>query len=457
MDYQVNEATPGESDLAPIVLRKNSAGGVYRITYDPGVQLWATPDKSATKIDGNSVSRVTSGMTFSATHDTTLYVEGTGVGSGKISLAWNPLAPLVPLWIPVDAIKETVFQIAGAQYVPGLGNYTYTASVPGGASNNAAWNFDNGSGTLAEGPSSTSLDVTFAAGPAIGKVVYSPAVGFQGIRKVYVVEVSVDAGTVSKPPPRVALTIQNGDFRLASRYSITWSNNVTLLGPTDPITGNQRGLPYIQVGYMQTVNVSAMNAMYGDVKIHNPAEGGTYIDMVTDNPPNEKLLSAWPWADSNKKETATLPDNAQFHANGLMQGSTADKPANTPQTDTLSEADLPGTNVPQTWNGTILSSAIIQSKFNLRVAVRTLDPATSSNDEYFQEADAQWRLDYSGRAVPPIRPGGPNGYHFAVGQQLIDSDDKTFAAGEGVTGVVLSLPSLPAANQVANQPWVPVT
>ena len=465
-DFQIAGPTPGEHDLVPIVLRATSYGE-YRITYTPGVKLWGTSNKSATKISGNSVRQVTSGMIFDATQATTLYVEGTEVGSSEIYLWWSPLPSIANAWLPVDAVKENVFQVAGAQYVPGLGNYTYAATVPGGTANFAGWQYDNGSGSLvSDHEDSSQVNVTFGAGPAIGEAVYSPAPGFQGTWKVYVVSITVDPGSVAKTPGGGVATAAgpNAPLNLTAAGKISWSNKVTIQGPADPVLNQQRGVIYMQAGYVQTATIASENASYADGSVfHNAAlQGKSFIDMAT-NPANpQQVNSQWPWYDSS----------AHFGNKAVFQplGTNAKAPA---PSFVLQASDKPSAPVPQkslTNANALLTGANVQFNFDLQVAVRTLDAETngpiSSTAQYMEEADVNWGVDYSSKLVIPhkaTKPGQRSVDYFFAKAAVMSSvgaaptaptSQAAFNTGIGITGVMLSPLQLPPGNSIPPN-WVP--
>jgi 1-acyl-sn-glycerol-3-phosphate acyltransferase len=91
--------------------------------YSPsgGLQLWLNDQKEG---------QITSSYDFNAAspNPDIVYVEGTQTGEGSIMLNWQKNATSAPQLM--DTVYYNVWQITGAQNVPGYGKYIYNASLP---------------------------------------------------------------------------------------------------------------------------------------------------------------------------------------------------------------------------------------------------------------------------------------------------------------------------------------
>ncbi|HZL35034.1 MAG TPA: hypothetical protein VFC78_06975, partial [Tepidisphaeraceae bacterium] len=436
-DTAMGMLVKGEHDLGTAELNAVDLGGTYTITFDSThLRIWQPSE------DGTNYSLVISGITkFDASVNTTLSLEGFGESAAKagdsIQLLWEPPGNVAAPAALSDEVKETVFTLEGAQYVPGFGRYEYTVDVPGGLATGPflGWSYNDGTGNTVAGGQDATQSIAFSGGPAIAKVIYAPAPGFEATRYVYVVSVNATPGAITSPNG-AAVVVGTPAYQVKGpRSPITFSSQVTFQGPADPVDPTaQRGLQYMQAGFIQTANVNSLSATYGASFIHSPLQGGSFIDAVTAVDGAQK--SQFPWYDSPSNVGAI---NGQGLL-GIFEPSTNDL------TRTLNESDRPKVHIFEfDGKGAFLTAAAVQYHFAMSVGVHTLDSEGNASAFYYLKAATQWDADYSGtvnrKAYVPVSAGPKLSAIWAAGA--------AFNTGQGVDGVLLLLPGLPAVNTVA--------
>jgi hypothetical protein len=308
--YDLAEATQvvGENDL--IALKINPAPGAnqndkVRVRYtSPNIKLWKSADKDA--------GAVVSGTTeFSATKESTIYVEGlalsTSVSKGPeiVTFEWvsgaNPNQKR-----DYDKANVIVYGVYGAQNVPGYSIQTYKVFIPDTTGKTKAeWGgFSGGTQSgVASGPevagdyAVSTVRIHWGAGEVVGKYRVTVPDGFYIDREVNVVKVDInfgDAATNKIDVGKAKNMAQNAPNQLNQIISSTKSDTdpamiggftvSRIAGPL--VNGARRGGRFIVMGFMQTVKIG----LHGDFSLAVPAfrmvsnvEGKLYLDSLTPN------------------------------------------------------------------------------------------------------------------------------------------------------------------------------
>lgn len=479
-ELDVSKKIVGEHDLLPIVVHVPEPRLNYKLVFGTDIRVWAAPDRSMVKIDGQSITQVKSDTLLMLNSDTTFYVEGIGTGAAAgdtITLKCAPTPLSHPLgdadYVTADTVTVHVFDIAGPQYVPQYGTYTYQVTNPAAAA--GKWRFDSdGSGTAVDEGTATSQSVTFPTGAARARVLYDPAAGFEACRYVYVVGLSASAGAVTAPtsPPAVyalegaadQVHVRNGpNLKPIPGDQIHFNSVLSVEGWFDNNLNTQRGTIYMQAGFAQVATVAQLNGVYSNGKrLTNPMEGHTYDDGATDGGGNKiSVASLWPWYDSSTyKSNDPAQSFVTYDTYNDMRNLLAK--AN-PISFTLNTVDRPGQALFQTYTGNpfasdpTLTNGNLINKFTMAVGVRTLDASPSANTKYYQLATVDWSMDFSGTAVAIPRAVAWPLVKYTVtgaGIQIKGADglgNGVFATGNNVSGVLIYLPPSPTANIVSNE------
>ena len=328
-------ADPALQELQINAVNPAADGGTYTLTTTDGLQLW---------LDNQKATQVTSTYTFDATETETIYVEGTQTGEGSIALHWQAKAGAAAQLL--DTVYYNVWQITGAQNVPGNGAYVYTVQLPSAVAADANnWDVASGDrGYIFPSPYSPgTIDVAWNGGPEVATVQYCPIAGFTGDWNVNVVQIQVSAGTVTEP---VGKAVPNGASFLVGGYyedtapsAIVFTNTVTTYGGG---SGGTWGLSQLNIGYMQEDTIITEDGTYANGStLHSNLDGQTYTDWAT----YQSGANPGPWADatltpSNPGIVAGVPGCVAFF-----------QPQSNGQQITLKHADNPSLAVPAAITG----------------------------------------------------------------------------------------------------------
>jgi len=484
--YKGAKSIPAEHDLLPLTIHGTGPSGVYRLTFDSTeIRVWLAADESPVRNGPNLINSVVSGTTLLVVRgDLNIFVENINAkwgGQGKIDLQWALTAGPAPIpmgqFYTVDEVSVSGFSIEGPQYVVQNGSYTYTVSDPALGS----WSFTDGSGGKpVDKGTNGQITVNFPTAAAMAQVIYTPETGFSGTRNVYVVGVSADAGAIKAPTaplealnlvsPAGALHIKPQAPQNGSTNVIDSTNTLTMQGYFDPILKQQRGLEYIQAGYVQTVHVTQINGTYANNLIRtSPLQNNDYVDVMTATTgAKPQLYSVWPWYDAgnymprdanDKKFLQLVSYDTLNAAKGAIKTGALKQPQGVDFN--LHTVDQPMGMVFQTFDagpkGFRLVKASIVEDFMTYVAARTLDPEASANNQYYMLAQAKWHMDDSGSAIaiggrgfPVVRYTPKSAVSPNKSGMWVDG---AAAPGDGVFSVVGGTlptpPAFPPVNQVS--------
>jgi hypothetical protein len=371
--------------LLPITLHKDTAltGNVctewYSLEISGNLCAWS---------DGAKTAQVTAQNVFAANADTTLYVEGTAVGDGEISVDWIMAGNTIS---SADSLAVHVFNMEGPQAVPQLSTYTYSGDD--GQAGSGEWLAPTGAQSYYTNPDTNEQTIDWGEGPSVGTVAYQASPNYSWSRNVYVVQVDVMPSTYSTPLAVVDgwPTQRNNTYCEAVKGGLEYEAHFGLVGPD-----GDKGVRQITVGFVQYVTFSDFNATYaGNQTLTSPLQGQTYLDK------GDSVPATMPWC-------STEP-GAVF---------TADPSEDIPPVLEIDGADYgPDVGVPVTYQQYASLQAVVNAKLGheqvnlaqesdvdfdltLYVAAETTDIINGANEVCTGLYQANWRFDGSGNYAP---------------------------------------------------------
>ena len=314
----------GENDLVGLLIQPITnavAGDLGSLTFtSPNIRIWANADKSG----GQIISDVT---TFDPTVAHTFYVEGLALSSAVnaevITLNWQSVV-LPNLKVQINRALFTVYQLTGAQNVPGYSRHTYAATVPGqvAATFGAIVNGTQHSVTpavpaVAGAATTNALIVNWGianedptkevGGEVVGTFRVNVPGGFVSVREVNVVKVQLDKdaatnaleldGThqVQRTDKKGVLSSNNADPAIWAMYASIEVERVA--GPL--VGGKRRGQRFIDIGFMQTAKFISLHGDYSannnNFSMISSVEGNSYIDVERDETGTTAQNRPWVW------------------------------------------------------------------------------------------------------------------------------------------------------------------
>jgi len=359
-----------------------SAGGYYTLTTTGGLRLWQNQ---------NMTGPIAASQLFNATQTKIIYVEGEApqLGEGSIMLNWQKNATSAPQLM--DTVYYNVWQIIGAQNVPGYGKYIYNVSLPSSISPNPN-NFTAVGGTSSWFPplASSSTQVQWNSGEDVGELTYNIGNGFSGQWNVNVVQVSIGTPigeNTSTPgtPQEWGVVPDNGTLLNSveagnepTAHGLVWNAQVTLTGATSL----DWGVSQIQFGFIQN-GIGFQN-------------DGTYADGTT-------LKSS---LDGFITPSSPVVDYEAYDPNPpWAHGNTYTVNSSDGYTTSITEYDTPRDGPPVysdqsgSWeanNTHALTYMTLSYSFNLYVSAQTLDNENNASSVYTEAAVGSWSFNGSG-------------------------------------------------------------
>jgi hypothetical protein len=401
---------PFESDLVPVIIRKqHELGGHYRFDPTNNLRAWRNADRT---------DEVTILTLLDASEDHTLYLEGVIPGQVNARLSW--ISGIGGTTVPdVDVIRFTVFEWMGPLNVPGHSRYEYTTS---NALPMSHWESPQG-GTIQSGAGTSTVDILWDAGPAVGRAIYKVNDDYVWVLEVNIVQVELGGANqlaYNQNPPYAA-PWPNGGFQIIfGSYPSQPAMECTLevaqvAGPIVQLPGGgsqMRGIDRIEMGFIQ--NALAIHPMRAEFLFQaNPPIGTWYrvislegIQQTLDSVPGSVI----PWYDSN----SAFGTRGYFHA-PAGSGALQNLLFNTSDSPNLRPSDI----VFMTQGGTTdqVDTSLIAVNFQTWFAVRTLDSRGGSDQIYVSRAEAMWSVngtgpfDAQGNWTPPTH-GTPGSATF---------------------------------------------
>ena len=394
-------AVAGEDDLVAIhfdPITGAVAGDTARLNFtSPNIRLWMNTDKSG----GQVISSVTE---FDPLVAHTVYAEGLGLSSAvnaeSVALEWvrgNAIAI-------IDQVLLTVYQVKGAQNVPGYSRHTYVTTIPGQVA--ATFGAIAGGTQPSVVPSAPApgggatvngLIVNWGEGEVVGTYRVNVPGGFFVTRQVNVVKVQLDAAgadnkLVLDADMQAQRTDRNG-VHSAPQYEVVDDAPGSMYasikvsrfaGPL--VDGVRRGQQFIDIGFVQTIthvrkrgDFAGTFPLFNDFSMISNTEGKSYIDSIVDG--------GKPWYeqvyDPTKKGQAR---HGRFGAN-VKENLVFDM-ADAPDWAAVPKMVEEGIMVGRFW---------LKANFVTYFVVQTREEVNTANDSYTIRASIPWTWDASGK------------------------------------------------------------
>lgn len=376
-DLNQNGGIDGENDLLPIVVRGSADPTVkMKLTFE-GLQVYQQPDRT---------QPLAAGAQFNAPqNDWTLYVEGRTSGR-----------KIMKLWVNGKETDQTVvinvFQWEGPLNVPEWGTYNYkvlTADTPGG------WRPSGEIYDIVDGANTRNAQVRWQGGPVVGHLEYLVNDNYQWSLDVNVVDIQViDINNANDFTTNGTAVIGQREYRdrrgigpgkmvdsfnstkdipntnpvKKETEAIAWAATVQLTGPE-----NNRGVRQMEVGFIQNLKATKLNATFTGVPKTSSLEGNRYWDTITQGQTAEK-----PFYDLDPGARFTAAD---FAATG--------------NTKRMQSQDSPFMTFPifidRNHRDQIISALNVQWDFDLYVAAKTIDTRNKANLVLTTVAESSWQ------------------------------------------------------------------
>ena len=373
-DWQQTGAIAGENDLLPVHLlypnEDEAQIGTFYFNIPDNVRLWSHSDRTG-PIDSNTP--------FPDGTPATVYAEGIREGVGYLSLTWSSSARMVQ---NIEAVRLTTFTMTGPLNVPGAVGYKYTAAgLPAGL---AHWLNPVG-GSATGGVNSANETIKWDNSPEVGRAVLQINDQYQWYLEVNVVQFTLgNSGIVYGGPPSQNRPGQPLIVSDAQGNAVDARLSVTKIeGPT--VNGMERGVRFMQAGFIQNGRVTQDNAVFSDGSKHIwSLQDGTYhIDYVTGVPGGTRSVA--PWYDSENQ----------------LASSYGAPPIDPPQPiqnidfEMVDKPELLGTDT-MTAGSYDVTRFNIQFDFNIYFCVRTIDKQNQADEIYSPLASGSWYFNGSG-------------------------------------------------------------
>ncbi len=294
-------------------------------------------------------------------------------------------------------------------------------------------------GTVTSGANTNSATIRWNSGPVVGKAIFTPVegLGFKSNWEVNVVRVDLQmSGETNRVVVNTPAVLTPGNplrvDSVASGRAMTAALTVNRIeGPI--VNGVMRGLRYIQMGFVQTVEFSRMRARYFNLGVWHisPLEGKEFGDWEY-RPP---AVTTPPWMNSQNLEN--------FNS---FWGPGAD-PATAVLNVGFSVADTPR----QVRAGGVVHKGVpvdwydLKWNFMVYFAVRTTEAANDAAKVYTQRAKASWSFVGWGRMQQD-----PNTLVWTWANERDNVADPRFT--EVISGQVVPITTGPSAYSQINGP-----
>jgi len=367
-DKEQDGSISGESDLLPIKLHAvvpAVADSNYTLTIPSGMKVWQNDDRSGA---------VESGTTpLLANTDRTVYVEGTSAGSGNIKINWEGTTTISDC----DEIKVTVFNWLGPLNVPGHAIYRYTAW---GALETSYWS-EPDDGMIHSGYETSDMEILWDGGPVVGKAIYIVNGDYYWDLEVNVVEVKIMSGasnkvTYTNPPHQPVVGM--AEIWAVEEPKDAMAAEIVVERMQGPSRGQKThcGMKFIMVGFIQNAMFGRDRGKYNTIqkdRVRDCEDSPYYVDYSS--------ASAMP------PFLRTVDGEIIWFEEELVTD------------EKLSTWDSPhciAVSEPFTFEGDQLDEARWFMRFQLYLAVRTLETTNDADDVYTQRGHVEWHMDADG-------------------------------------------------------------
>ena len=437
VDSGKSDATPGENDMVAVqidAIQPLEMGGKYTLDFGAGIKIWRNATKTDPSPDvpgddetqGNQAEVISSQTEFDATKSVTLYIEGIAKGSATLNLDWKntPLEGETAIEAKaMDTVKITVYEVTGPTNVPGFARYTYKADGTG-LTTPGTWTAQSGSVqipntvpgaapntfTTVTSSSGNTSQILWSGGPVIGFAVYKPNDNFECRRDVNVVQIDLDVDGSSveiRNPP-----VQNDNRIFSVGNGFAMSATLTVKRAEGPSrNGKERGLRYIQLGFIQVLRVAKW---HGDYQFGGANAQERYATVNGEAFEGKEGLDGntagiWPWYDSPSFNSG----NGYMAYSQLQDLNVGDQRDLNIPFRARDTPYLPGVDAfSLSLNGQFADARRFDMRleFQLFFAVNTHEEINDSEAIYTQRASVNWHFDGSGPVSAKIwQSDGGNG------------------------------------------------
>ena len=291
----------------------------------------------------------------------------------------------------LDYIKLNLFTWQGPQNVPNYATYNYTAKR---GTRDKGWIGVWPAGKLTRVPGlNPAANIAWTSeSPVVGMAVYEAAANYHWGYDVNVVAVDPEGGTLTTNtggwPPN--LLNPNGSYMFANVP-------VTISGPTVAGDPTQRGVKFIEVGYIQTAAFVSDTALFQagntrtSVQLFYGTTPLTQLGVVPDTSPD--LDNTRPWYYSLNKRPSWWARN-EWWCPSFYSGASGSV--------IVAALDSPFLAIPATFwvrppAGRLLGTLVaanLDFRFVSYVAVRTLDTANQASTVFTPRAQAGWSYTF---------------------------------------------------------------
>jgi hypothetical protein len=267
-------AIANDAFLMPVVI-KGTVGVNYNLLIPNNIRIWQQPNRTD-EVLGMP-------LTVAANGYLKLYVEGISVGSGIVDLQADDGGGE---YGSADQLKITVFEIDGAQNVPGSSTDGYSAKgAMLGASNSGFLPQQTTGGAMSppiNGNGGGSANVKWNNVAEVGHVAYQPAPDYLWEYAVNVVQISITDPTLATPGtvgqstnPLTGALLPTVSSTTAFPFAMSAGANLAMLAPVVTYAGvaQNRGINFMDVGYIQNSTSRTTNAVVRrgrDANQHGP-------------------------------------------------------------------------------------------------------------------------------------------------------------------------------------------
>jgi autotransporter-associated beta strand protein len=307
-------AIANDAFLTPVAIQGN-VGDSYTLEFPSNIHVWKNNDRTEPINPGTVLAVGTNGFLR-------VYIEGVADGVGTLQLLWNDPGNE---FVAVDQLKITVFEIDGAQDVPGSSTDSYSAKgALGGVDANGdlisgfmqpyGGNYSSGNNGVA---GFATAKITWFNQAEPGEVRFVAAPDYVWDYTVNVVQVTVTdptlttPGTVGQPSlPGAGAPLPLVTSSLGAGAAMTASANVKMLARVVDYLGTvqNRGINFMDVGFIQNSTSRITNGVYGTGGpiLRNKAQRikGTLLDEITTPPRGQPSTFIPPWYDSTVSTAA---------------------------------------------------------------------------------------------------------------------------------------------------------
>jgi hypothetical protein len=372
---------------------ENPGNGAYYLNFSDSVRIYTTPN-----VDGENtvISDATEiNNLLDNNGDATFYIEGITSGNVQIALKAQGQADAL------DTLNVVVFEMTGAQDVPGSSIYQYMAT------GDPVGSFVDGTGgTVQAGAGAGAASVLWANEANVDSVAFQASANYLWEYYVNVVQITLTNPTLTTPGtvglvagPQIESASTGGPAMVAS-------TSVTMTAPTIVVNGVTKylGINFIQLGFIQNVTIVSASATYTSFSgtqytAVNQLQGASGLDAEPDaeDPWYDKLNVTNVGAASplSFRDAIVGTDNSSVNS---MEFRVDDAPLLGLPDQSRNLLEKPGRPLTAIWR----DSVSIDFSFAMYFAAATTDETTleqGANNVYTALTEGSWDFNGSGSFI----------------------------------------------------------